>query len=462
MVSTRPITSDDPGLAGAAPSPTARSNQRGDAMMKRFLIILVLAFLWCLPALSQVPTFVQHVSCPNSRNTSNPQSSTPDYLCPLPEPSQAGNALLVGVMSTNGGGIPSIFTVSDDKSNAWTLVDSIVDSNNVYVGIYIATNVAAGTRFIDLHRSEDTDNVAISASEYYNVDMSSPVDTSSCKAGSSSATITAGSIKPTVSADLLWQWAVNGVDGGGLPNLTTSFTAGSQSNVNWRFLGTNLYDGSAVQAGIYSATSAINPTFTSGTVQAYDSCVMALKAARAGKAPANAFRILHILHQQMPASGANPWPIQFASSGNLVVLSALVGINSITSISSSPSNTWSSTGTAAIQADNVSQIYYATNASTSNSLTLAVRLTDNTGPSTFMMYDFTGAATSPFDVDSGGQTGVEGSIVSKLTTCSSCLTPAGATEVIIGNFGQDWCTAKSISAPPAEPCLIPRLTPETV
>jgi len=124
-------------------------------MMKRFLIILVLAFLWCLPALSQVPTFVQHVSCPNSRNTSNPQSSTPDYLCPLPEPSQAGNALLVGVMSTNGGEIPSTFTVSDDKSNTWTLVDSIVDSNNVYVGIYIATNVAAGTRFIDLHRSEE-------------------------------------------------------------------------------------------------------------------------------------------------------------------------------------------------------------------------------------------------------------------------------------------------------------------
>jgi len=245
--------------------------------------------------------------------------------------------------------------------------------------------------------------VAISASEYYNVDMSSPVDTSSCNAGSSSATITAGSIKPTVSEDLLWQWTVNGVDGGGLPNLTTSFTAGSQSNVNWRFLGTNLYDGSAVQAGIYSATSAINPTFTSGTVQAYDSCVMALKAARTGNAPANAFRILHMLHQQMPASGANPWPIQFASSGNLVVLSALVGINSITSISSSPSNTWSSTGTAAIQADNVSQIYYATNASTSNSLTLAVRLTDNTGHSTFMMYDFTGAAASPFDVDSGGR-----------------------------------------------------------
>ena len=412
-------------------------------MMKRFLIILVLAFLGCLPAFSQIPTFVQHVSCPNSRNTGNAQSSTPDYRCPLPEPSQAGNALLVGVMSYDG----ATFTVSDDKSNPWTLVDSVVDSNyNIYVGIYLATNVVAGTRFIDLHRSAGTDNVAMSVSEYYNVAASSALDTSSCNAGSSSTTITAGSITPTVSGDLLWQWTVNGVDGGGLPNSTISFAAGSQSNISWQFLGTDLYDGDAVQAGIYSASSAINPTFTSGSLEEWSSCVVALKAASAGNAPTSAFRIVHMLHQQMPASGANPWPIQFASSGNLVVLSALNGTSSISSISSSPSNTWSSTGTAAMGGDNVSQIYYAANASTSNSLTLAVTL-DNTGNATFMMYDIMGAATSPFDVDSGGQTGDEGSIVSTLTTCSSCLTPAGANELIIANFGQDWCTATSISAP---------------
>jgi len=360
----------------------------------------------------------------------------------LPEPSQAGNALLVGVMAYD-----AIFTLTDDKSNTWTLVNSLVDNNKVYVGLYLATNVKAGTRFIDLHSSVPTDNVAMSVSEYYNVATSNSVDTSSCSAGSSSTTITAGTLMPTVSGDLLWQWAVNGVDGGGLPNSTTSFTPGSQPNIAWQFLGTDLYDGAAVQAGIYNATSAIDPTFTSGTAQAYDSCVMAVKAATAGNAPTSAFRIVHMLHQQMPALGTNPWPIQFASSGNLVVLSALTGTNSITSISSNPPNAWLSTGPAAIGSDNVSQIYYAAKAVTSNSLALAVTLSGNTNYATFMMYDFTGAASSPLDVDSAGQEGDESSIVSALPTCSSCLTPTRPNEVVIANFGQDWCTATSISVP---------------
>src|ERR1022692_3381563 len=58
-------------------------------------------------------TLVQHVSCPDSRNTGNAQSSSPVYTCPLPEPAQAGNTIVVGVKSYNTGS----FSVSDDKSN---------------------------------------------------------------------------------------------------------------------------------------------------------------------------------------------------------------------------------------------------------------------------------------------------------------------------------------------------------
>jgi len=411
--------------------------------VRRFLFLCSILIL-CSLGLSQTPTLVQHVSCPNSRNSGNAQSSTPDYLCPLPEPSQTGNALLVGVMSYNS----AAFTVSDDKANMWTLVDSVVDGNyNVYVGIYIATNVAAGTRFIKLHRSAGTDNVAMSASEYYNIALSSAVDAHHCNAGSSSSSITAGSITPSSSGDLLWQWAVNGVEGGGLPSATSSFTAGSQLNITWQFNGTDLFDGDAVQVGVYSSTGAINPTFTSGTKLAFDSCVMALKAANAGNAPTSSFRIVHMLHQQIPDSAANPLPIQFASSGNLIVLSSLIGGDTITGISSSPSNTWSSAGTPGIGGDNVSQIYFAGQASTSNSLTLGVTRSANDANGTFMMYDFTGAASSPLDVSSGGQSGFQSSVSSTLTTCSGCLTPTTANDVIIANFGQDWCTATGVNTP---------------
>jgi len=398
------------------------------------------------PGVSQL---VQHVSCPNSRNTGNPQSATPDYTCPLPEPSQAGNALIVGVESSNSG----TFTLSDDKSNTWTLADSVVDGNGQYVAIYVATNVAAGTRSITLHRSADTENVAMSASEYYNVALSSAIDVHGCKAaGGNSTTISVGSITPADSGDLLWQWAVNTGGGGGLPNSVASIAAGSQPNITWQLNGTDLYDGDAVQAGIYNSTSAISATFSSGSAEQFTSCVVALKGASAGNAPTRAFRIVHALHQQAPSSGQNPWPMEFPTSGNLLVLSDIAGGASISGIMSVPANTWTSTGVAAggqgITA--LAQIYYAANASAGNTLTLAVTRSVPLTEDTFMMYDFAGAAASPFDTDSGGQIGSQASIATSFTTCSNCLTPSGnggSLEVIIGNGGWNFCTATGSTSP---------------
>ena len=196
--------------------------------------LLLLIFFFPLLASAQSPTLVQHVSCPNSRNTGNQQSNAPDYKCPLPEPSQAGNAILVGVVSANSG----TFTLSDNKSNSYTLVNSIVDGNGAHVAIYVATNVAAGTRFIDLHRSTvNADNVAMSASEYYNVAPSSAVDTSSCKGGGNTTAVTSGSITPSASGDLLWQWGVNTGGGGASPNSVSSFSSGSQSNISLAIAG---------------------------------------------------------------------------------------------------------------------------------------------------------------------------------------------------------------------------------
>ncbi len=397
------------------------------------------------------PTLVQHVSCPNGRSTGNAQASTPDYICPLPEPSQAGNALILGVNVSNSG----TFTVSDDKSNTWNLVDSVVDGNTgMYVAVYIALNVQQGTRFIKLHRSTTANNVALYVSEYYNVPTSSAVDTSSCFANSGSTSITAGSITPTATGDLLWQFATNGSAGGGVPNSVSSFTVGSQSSISWQFLSTDLYDGAAAQTGIYGTTLAINPTFTSGTSEGFDSCVVALKAPPSpiGNPPANAFRVVHMLHQQIPAGSPSVWPMQFPTSGNLIILSNVSGGASITGISSTPTNIWSSTGTAAggegVTA--LSQIYYAANAASSNSMTLLVMRTGSTTNDTYMMYDIVGASSSPFDKDSGGQAANETTEVTSLTTCSECLTPTGVSggnEMIIGNAGWNWCTANGVTAP---------------
>lgn len=419
--------------------------------------LFFLAFLFPAFAGAQTPTLVQHASCPNGRNVGGASSPTPDYICPLPEPSQGGNALLVGITTTTG----ATLTLSDDKGNTWNQIDTATDgNNNTLIAIYLALNVSSGTRFIKLHRSSTTSyGVAMSVSEYYNVATSSAVDVHSCNIGSASTSITSGSITPTVSGDLLWQWAFSA--GGGVPNSTSSFSVGSQSNITWQFLGTDLYDGDAVQAGIYSATTAINPTFTSGTSLPFDSCTMALKAAPspgAGNAPANAFRIVHMLHQQFPMSAANPWKVQFPTSGNLLVASLVSGGNFISSVSGVPSNTWVGTGApvGSTSTTSGSQIYYAANAAASNSMVINFTRDGTTSDGTLMMYDFIGAAASPFDKDSGGQTNNETSIVNPLVTCApssptNCsFSPSGnggANEVVLANASWQFCTGTGVSSP---------------
>ena len=414
--------------------------------------LLLLIYLFPLLASAQVPTLVQHVSCPNSRNGGNQQSNTPDYKCPLPEPSQAGNAIIVGVTAVSTGA----FTLSDDKSNAYTLATSTTDGNGMYIAIYVATNIASGTRMINLHRTTpNAFNVAMSASEYYNVALTSAIDEFNCTGSANGTSISAGSITPTVSGDLLWQWAINTGGGGGLPNSVTSFTVGSQPAVSWQLLGTDLHDGDAVQAGVYNATAQINPTFTSQS-QSWSSCVVALKppasGTTTGNAPTQAFRIVHMLHQQMAASGSNPFKLQFPASGNLIVASYISGGSLITSATSTPSNTWSSTGTAAggqsITA--ASQIYYAANASTSNSMTISFTKDTNTSDGTYMMYDIVGAATSPFDKDSGPQSANQTSQVSSFSPSGVGLTPTGVSggkEIVVGNTGWNWCTANGVASP---------------
>ena len=392
------------------------------------------------------PTLVQHVSCPNAgangSGVGGALSSTPVYLCPLPEPTQAGNAIVLGFISNNAGS--PTWTVSDDKLNTWNLASSTTDGSGNIISVYYALNVAAGTHMLSVKSSAQTNGyLTVTASEYYNVALSSALDASHCNAGSGSMSITAGSITPTVSGDLLWQWAADAnFDSVG------PFTAGSQSGIGWQLNGTDIYYGNAVQAGTYNTTAAIDPTLTNVTTEPYDSCVVALKAASAGNAPTNAFRIVHMLHAQMLSPSSSPYAMQFPTSGNLLVLSFISGSTTITGITSSPTNTWSSTGSAVTYGSQVaSQIYYAADASTSNSMELSIALSGGITDQTFMMYDFTGAASSPFDKDSGGQSGTQQTIVSSLTSCSGCLSPSGGNEVIIGNVGNAWCTATAITAP---------------
>ena len=438
-------------------------------LLRRFLAAIAI-LLGCSLGWAQTPTLVQHVTCPDSRNTGNAQSSSPVYTCPLPEPAQAGNTIIVGVKSYNTGS----FRVSDDKSNSYGSAKvSVVDDNSAYLAIYVATNVIGGTRTISLSEtSVNSDFTEVSISEYYNV---TAVDVAHCSGWTSgySSTISAGSLTPTVSGDLIWQFAINSGAGGSSPNSVTSFSAGtSPGGVFWQLLGTSLHDGVAVQAGIYNSTAPITPQFTSGSSEDWSSCAVALKPGTAGAAPTSPFRIVHMQHEQVHAGDPSPVAIEFPSSGNLVILADASGATAISSIcdgatgtGSCPGtslNTWANTGAMSGSAANTagSQIYYAGNATTSNTLTLRTVLSGAVSDSTMMMYDIVGAASSPFDVDScssgaysnvscgGNQT----TNAFSFTTCSGCLTPTGVTggsEMILGTHQWNWGTATAVTTTPS-------------
>jgi hypothetical protein len=158
--------------------------------------------------------------------------------------------------------------------------------------------------------------------------------------------------------------------------------------------------------------------------------------------------IVHLGHFDLPDSGAAQ-SIQMPSSGNLLVASFTAGGDSISSITSIPANTWTSTGALAggPSLNASSQMLYAANSATASSMSVTVTRAGTLTNDNLLIYDISGASASPFDKDSGGQSGSQSSTVSSFTTCSNCLTPSAAGELVLFNANQDWCTGTAVTSP---------------
>jgi hypothetical protein len=412
--------------------------------MIKNLLLLALMFA-TLPVMGATPTLVQSKFCPNSGAAGAGGWFGPPwtYTCPLAEPVQAGNTLVVGYAYDNTG-TPTV-SVSDDKSNVWVQdVTHLTSANNV-TRIAHVVSATAGTRTVSLTLSSDNGYIGVYVQEYYGLATSSVTDGTAICHDASAATYTSGSITPTQTGDLFVEFGFNNGTGH-----TTSFTAGSgsDSNITWTLLGADYNDATVAQYGVYSSTSALNPTTRTGTSGPYTGCAVAFKSGSGGTAPTQVMRIVHTQDQQMPKSSENPFPIAFPSTGNMLAVSFVGGGDLITGITSTPSNTWSCTaGSGSLGITASSQICYACNANTSPTLTASIARSGNTADGTFILYDFTGAATSCFDNNSGSLTGNQTSVVPSLTTCTNCLTPSTSSGVVIANAGWNFCTSTGSGSP---------------
>ena len=382
------------------------------------------------------PTLVQHVSGSSTRD--NGFASPYCYYYQLPNPTTAGNAVVVG-FTFNGNPTP---TVTDDKKDTFAITENYYDAADTQsIGIATAFGVSAGARVISLCFGADPGGyVQPMATEFDNV---TGVDGAGAGNHGTGTSVTPGMLTPTASGDLVVQIVAS------LSVKQSSFSAGMSGSGH--LLSADLMDGWAGQYEVASA-GPITPTMGMGTSDKWISAAVLLKAGSSGGVPAG-MRVIHLVHENVPynppAGGTgNPFPnplsLQFPCSGNLLVAMEGGGNapETVTSMSDTNHNTWSQAGKTYAQGDAVVQAFYAAAATSSEDLGLSVSWSGTKGDYTFFLYDVAGAASSPLDttVGGGGSMGTAGSLTFPFT-----LTPAAPGEIVFSEVMWDFNTGSGLT-----------------
>lgn len=397
--------------------------------MRKFLLLTLLAGLLTAPLHAQTPTAAQHCATGPQSELVLVSDSLNDYIIQCPNPMGNGNAMLVVISHDDG----SAATESvSDGTNTYTLVQRVHDTTKgQFLSLFEAHNLAGHPSQITVSFSANTVAIFGSATEFYNIATTSPVDANSGNFGASTS-ITSGNMTPATSGDLLYQAMI--IDSSASLPLT-SFTVGSHANITWNFLATEKVFGQGIQYGVYNSTATINPTFTIAPSANFASITVALKAASAGTAPSGMY-VSSVHHNntknETAAAPAFFWPPSPGGTANLrVIVFISSAARSVTSVSDG-TNTWTQAGTGTNNDSDI-QIFYSVGATTSSALTTTVNISGTNGSGhgdTMMAFDINGAATSPFDTSSGTiGNNVSGSIT------GAALTPGGGSGIILSGIG---------------------------
>jgi len=383
------------------------------------------------------PTLVSHVSESNSRSSA---VTSPYHLyLHLADPATAGNAIVVACQFQ---GEPTL-TITDNKSDSYKNAEVYYNSaNNQSIVIAEAFNVTAGAYNLTATWSAETSQFACVSSQIANVIAADGAGAGNEGSGTSA---TAGSMTPTASGDMVYQVVAS--PSGSLAQ--KSFTAGSQSNITWNLESADLEDGMAVQSGVYSSTSAIDPAMTQGTSATWISAAVLLKSGTAGAVPTG-MRVAYEIHENFPYTPAaggtgnaytNPAALQIPCIAGATIAALMDGGGAtnpslISSITDSNGNTWSQIAQYVYSNDGVyAQAYYAKNVACSSGFeTLKVTFADTTNDDTIVFYVIPGAGTSPLDTYSGSAQDI--SSAGSPVTLNYTLTPAAAGEIVIAE--ENW------------------------
>ncbi len=359
----------------------------------------------------------------------------------------AGNTLILGFQ---GGAPAPTLTITDNSGVAWPNAGAaqvaLTTSGNVTL-LFYKPNITAGINTITLSAGAGTAQFLQYTVDEFNNLTASPLDVSG-SADNAGTTTPSYSITTTTNGDLIWTFGndYTGDDALGLGN----FTAGSGATL----LHADKNCGTLSQYQIQATLGAISPGFTATAAHNWALVGIALKTGTAGATPTITPRVVSLFQLSAPPSSTTI-AFQVPTQGNLLV-GNWVGENhavpatlaSITSISSTPSNTWqqrgNNYGTSADFA--CGQFWTAENASTSLTMTGTVTISNATSAvyhSSLYLYDIIGAATAPFDTNA--ETNGTQTVAGNLTTVS--ITPSTANGIILANVWVDAATVATLNAP---------------
>ncbi len=381
-----------------------------------------------------VPTFAEnHVS-----GSSTQGYTVNSFVLRLPNPSLAGNCIVVGFQYSSGAGVTP--SVSDDQGNSYSSPVQSTDGNQV-VNLSYALNVAPGAQKITITFSGSSPSyVSAVASEFYNVASANAADGFAGSSGSS-GTVSAGTLTTVNSGDLIYQYAIQ-------DSTSAAMTSWTQGVSPWVLLSTDLLDGAAAQYQIQPTAAPITPALGMSPAENFVSVAIALKAASAGTTPPPGIRVVRVQHNAVPEYTSSPIRLQFPSSGNLLVVSWIgaPGID-ITGVTDAKGNSYVSTGPAfgyGVSGDN--QLYYAAGAATSSTLSGPTLATTGSqiGGSTALLFDIRGAATAPYDSAAGRAT-ASGNDTADGNSAGATISPTTANGLIITSIGIDSNTIVGVS-----------------
>jgi Bacterial Ig domain/Immunoglobulin I-set domain len=384
------------------------------------------------------------------------------YTCPLPNPTSAGNLLVVMVRWQNNS-LPTV-SFTDEPGNTYTRATTCTDAPaGTVTGLYYVENTKAGARNITVHFSSSSGGIAMGEYEFYNVAQSGSLDQAGCNVGSASTTVTSGVLPALVaSGDLVFHYGM--IDRAAM---ITGCTPSSQANIAWTQRTTMILDNQpqCAQYGIYNAAASFSPSFTVNANVNYVSASAAFKASSAGTPPASGIRVNYVQHDNSIIQNLTSALAQMPIIGNLAVI-MYTGSDDYPSAISDGSNTWRTVGANQVCNEilsppqktaegQCSSVWYAS-VSAPGTLKLNVSRQINSQGAGFgdsyITFDISGASANPVDVGFGSSglasaTGqqVINSSGGPVTTLTAA--PSAPNEVILVSENQQFDTMTGLSSP---------------